>query len=122
MDILIDTHILLWHLTDNPKLSQQKSELIESAEHKKFLSIASLWEIAIKTSIGKLTISQELDTLIPKEIEILPIQIPELKILQPLPMHHKDPFDRLIIAQALVRDCHILTNDSQFKNYDIKLV
>lgn len=122
MNILIDTHILLWYLIDSPRLSQAKSGLVEDPKNKKFLSIASLWEIAIKTSIGKLTITQELDKLVPKEIEILPIHLPELKVLQQLPMHHKDPFDRLIIAQASVGDYHILTDDAKFENYAVRLV
>lgn len=74
MNLLLDTHILLWHLADNPKLSLEASDLIENDAHQKFLSIVSLWEIEIKRNIGKLDITQPIETLLPKEIIILPFK------------------------------------------------
>ena len=70
MNILLDTQVFLWHIEDNPLLKLEDSRIIEEPSHTKFLSIASLWEIAIKTSLGKLTITQPLDRIIPKEIQI----------------------------------------------------
>ena len=68
MKILLDTHILLWHLTDNPNLSQANSQLIEDPQHQKFFSMASLWEIAIKSSLGKLQIQQSIEMIVPQEV------------------------------------------------------
>ena len=122
MDILLDTHILLWHLTDHSRLSEEKSQIIENPQHQKFLSIASLWEIAIKTSIGKLTIQQSIETIVPREIIILDLKLPHLKLVQKLPFHHRDPFDRILIAQAQFEKFTIMTDDSYFKHYDIDLI
>lgn len=122
MKILLDTHILLWHLMDNPKLSQEHSQLIEDSQHQKFFSLASLWEIAIKSSLGKLDIQIPLDFIVPQEIIILDIQIHHLKLVQKLDFHHRDPFDRLLIAQAISEQLVIMTHDESFKNYEVKLI
>jgi PIN domain nuclease of toxin-antitoxin system len=122
MKILLDTHILLWHLTDHPKLSQKSSDLIESPDHEKFLSIASLWEIAIKSSLGKLEIQCALDLIVPREIIILDIKIEHLKQVQKLPLHHRDPFDRLLIAQAVSEKLNVMTDDECFKQYEVVII
>ncbi len=122
MEILLDTHILLWHLTDNPNLSREKSDLIENPSNSIFFSMASLWEIAIKTSIGKLTVTAPIENLVPIEVQILQINIPHLKIMQSLPFHHKDPFDRLIISQAIAENLVLMTDDEKFKYYNIHLI
>jgi PIN domain nuclease of toxin-antitoxin system len=122
MEILLDTHILLWHLTDNSRLSEKKSQIIENPQHQKFLSIASLWEIAIKTSIGKLHIQQSIETIVPREVIILDLKLPHLKLVQKLPFYHRDPFDRILIAQAQFEKLIIMTDDNHFKHYDIDLI
>ncbi|EDN66758.1 PilT-like protein [Beggiatoa sp. PS] len=122
MEILLDTHILLWHLTDNSRLSEEKSQIIENPQHQKFFSMASLWEIAIKTSIGKLEIQQSLETIVPQEVIILELKLPHLKLVQKLPFYHRDPFDRILIAQAQFEKLSIMTDDSHFKHYDIDLI
>jgi len=122
MEILLDTHTLLWHLTDNPKLDKSKSALIENAENKKFISIASLWEIGIKKSIGKLAVNQAISELLPDEINILNINTSHIDKVTELPFHHRDPFDRIIIAQAIVENLTILTVDDNFKYYDVKIL
>jgi PIN domain nuclease of toxin-antitoxin system len=122
MNLLLDTHILLWHLMDNSKLSEEKSQIIENPQHQKFFSIVSLWEIAIKTSIGKLEIQQSLETIVPQEIIILDLKLPHLKLVQKLPFYHRDPFDRILIAQAQSEKLTIMTDDSNFKHYDIDLI
>ncbi len=121
MDILIDTHILLWHLTDNPKLSKEKSEMIENANNRKFFSIASLWEIAIKKSIGKLEITQPIDALVPNEIIMLDIKIPHIEKVMNLQFVHRDPFDRIIIAQAIMENLTIMTDDEYIKQYGVNI-
>ncbi len=122
MNILLDTHILLWHLMDDPRLNSNKSKIIENTQHQKFLSIASLWEIAIKSSIGKLHIQQSIETIVPREVTILDIKLPHLKQVQQLPFHHRDPFDRIIIAQAIYEKFTIMSDDKYFQEYDIELI
>jgi len=122
MRILLDTHILLWHLTDNPKLSLQNSQLIEDAEHQKFFSLASLWEMAIKSSLGKLHIQHALDRIVPAEIIILDIKLEHIKHVQTLPFYHRDPFDRLLVAQAISEELIVMTDDQCFEHYGIELI
>lgn len=83
MNLLLDTHILFWHLADNPKLSLETSALIENESHQKFLSIVSLWEIELRRNIGKLSITQPIETLLPKEIVILPLKVEHIGYLKP---------------------------------------
>lgn len=91
------------------------------------LSAASLWEIAVKVSIGKLELLRPFDQLIPEQlavnaIDILPIEPPHLSRLITLPFHHRGPFDRLIIAQAQTEDIALLSSDTAFQKYDVKLI
>jgi len=122
MNLLLDTHILLWHLSDNPKLSMETSALIENEAHQKFFSIVSLWEIEIKRNIGKLTISQPIEMLLPQEITVLPLRVEHIGHLKNLPFYHNDPFDRIIITQAIVEGFTVVTNDSFFKYYDVPIL
>ena len=122
MDILLDTHTLLWHVADDPRLSLVQSALIANPQHRKFVSIVSLWEIAIKTSTGKLTAVSPLDKLVPAGIGILSVQLSHLLRLQTLPYHHRDPFDRLLIAQALTENLALLSVDKQFAAYGVALL
>ncbi len=98
LTFLIDTHILLWLLMGDKRLSNTFKDLLTDSQNIKLFSKASLWEIAVKTSIGKLDIPAPLDLLVPKEIAILDIVVPHFIAVQKLPFHHKDPFDRLLIA------------------------
>ena len=122
MDILLDTHTLLWHVADDPRLSLVQSALIANPQHRKFVSIVSLWEIAIKTSTGKLTAVSPLDKLVPTGISILPVPLSHLLRLQTLPYHHRDPFDRLLIAQALTENLALLSVDKHFAAYGVALL
>lgn len=122
MNILLDTHILLWYLTDNPKLSDAHAQLIDNAAYKKYISIASLWEIAIKVSMGKLEINQPIETLVPYGITILGISIEHIKRVLTLPFHHKDPFDRMIISQAMAENFKLMSVDGNFPYYDVELI
>lgn len=122
MKILLDTHILIWHLTNNPRLNRIKSEIIEDPSNSIFFSIASLWEIAIKTSIGKLEIVSPVESLVPSGITILNITLADIATIETLPFHHRDPFDRMIIAQTMTHNLTIMTDDKKFKYYDINIV
>jgi PIN domain nuclease of toxin-antitoxin system len=122
MNILLDTHILLWYLTDDGELSYEKSGIIEDTNNRLFFSIASLWEIAIKAGLLKLEIPKPIDILVPEEITILTIQIPHITTYQTLLHHHKDPFDRMLISQAIAENLVIMTNDAKFLNYPVDLI
>ncbi len=122
MDILLDTHILLWHLSDDDKLSLERSNLLNNLDNTNYISIASIWEIAIKQNIGKLRIQQSIYELIPDNTTILGIDLPHINQLQNLPFHHKDPFDRMIIAQAKVENLNLMSSDGAFEKYDVNLI
>ena len=124
MKYLLDTHTLLWFLKGDKKLSDKARQLIDSPRNEKFISIVSLWEIAIKVSLGKLVLNKPFEKLFPEQldfnhIEILDITVDNLIKLTTLPFHHRDPFDRLIIAQALVEDLPIISADAAFDAYKI---
>ncbi|PSL32826.1 type II toxin-antitoxin system VapC family toxin [Dyadobacter jiangsuensis] len=122
MRILLDTHILLWFLTDDDMLSQTQIDLIEDRQNELFFSIGSLWEIAIKAGLLKLSIPSPIDCLVPAEVQLIDIKIPHLGAYQQLPLIHKDPFDRLLIAQSQVEDLWLLTDDRKFDDYPVKLL
>ena len=124
MKYLLDTHTLIWFLTGDKKLSDKARGLIDNPDNTKFLSIAGLWEIAIKVSLGKLALNKPFEKLFPEQlhfnrIEILDITVDNLIKLTTLPFHHRDPFDRLIIAQALVGKLPIIGADVLFDAYGI---
>lgn len=106
MDLLLDTHVFIWFFNGDNNLSNTAKKLIEDPSNNCWLSIASLWEISIKTSIGKLALRGNLAEvagfMAAGAISLLPISLENLVKLQQLPFHHCDPFDRLLIAQALV--------------------
>lgn len=122
MKLLLDTHIFLWFIMGSPHLSAENLALIEDEKNRKFISVASLWEIAIKSSIGKLNLSAPFDQLIPQQLslngfELLPIEIAHLATVATLPFHHRDPFDRLLIAQAITEKMPVVSSDSAFDAY-----
>ena len=124
MRYLLDTNALLWFLDNDKKLSHRARQLIESSSHDSFVSIVSLWEIAIKAGLGKLDLSEPFEQMFPEQlhfnhIEILDITVDSLIKLTTLPFHHRDPFDRLIIAQGLVEGLPIISIDTVFDAYGI---
>lgn len=127
MRILIDTSTFLWFIGGSRKLSKKAIEIIENFDNELVMSVASLWEIAIKDSIGKLELSEPFEQLIPKEInkneiEILQIELPHLYEMMKLPLYHKDPFDRLIIAQGIIEQLPVIACDKAFKSYNIDII
>jgi len=126
MKILLDTHTFLWFLGGNSELSKQARVLIENPKYEKYISIASFWEIAIKTSLGKLTLDvpfAELKTEVVKNnFQILPITFEDTLQLSMLPFHHRDPFDRIIISQAKENNLMIVSCDSNFNSYNVNLL
>jgi len=127
LKILLDTHTFLWFITNDRNLSPVAREIIEDSDNDRLISIASIWEIAIKSSLGKLKLKQPFSKLIPAQIkinliQILPVKISHLSLVSTLPFHHRDPFDRLIIAQSLIEDLPIVSIDTQFDDYGVKRI
>ncbi len=125
MTLLLDTHILIWFLDNDPKLPTNTRTRIETTPNV-FVSIASLWEIAIKVNIGKLTLAfpfnEMQSNLTAVNITQLPIHFNDLQTYLSLPLHHRDPFDRIFIAQAINHSLTFVSQDSQMKRYDIQLL
>ena len=124
MKLLLDTHTFLWFIDDSSQLSQKGKTLLE-ADNELLLSIASLWEIAIKLRLGKLTVAVPIEVLMTQQltqndIEILPITVTPLIVVSTLPLHHRDPFDRLLIAQAMVEQMPIVSADPAFDAYPVQ--
>ena len=119
---LLDTHSLIWFISGDSQLGVRARQLIDNEENELYVNIASLWEIAIKFSIGKLNLEQPFEEMFPEQleknsIEILGITVDHLKVAAILPFHHRDPFDRLIIAQAKVGGLPIISVDEVFDDY-----
>ena len=124
MKLLLDTHAFLWFIMGSPHLSATARSLIEDAAIEKFVSLGSLWEIAIKSSLGKLTLSMPFDVLIPQQLdlngfELLDIEVGHAAMVAALPFHHRDPFDRLLIAQAAVEKMSVISVDTVFDAYPV---
>ncbi|MDP3334238.1 MAG: type II toxin-antitoxin system VapC family toxin [Methylococcaceae bacterium] len=126
MKLLLDTHVLLWYLDNNPKLPEIWKRSIEDRHNLVAVSIASLWEIAIKVSLGKLELLDSLTTieniLNQQGIAILPVRVSHLSNLLNLPFYHRDPFDRLIIAQAQLEQLTLVSDDGMFTGYSVSLL
>ncbi len=127
MKLLLDTHTFLWFVNDNPKLSDRLKDLIEDTSNVGYLSVASLWEMSIKFNLGKLTLDPNYEEFIEREvtttfIQLLNIELEHLNINATLPFHHRDPFDRLIIAQSIAENIPIVTLDSAFNKYSATLI
>jgi PIN domain nuclease of toxin-antitoxin system len=127
MKVLVDTHTFLWALLHDHRLTPKAKQILRSDEQELVFSLVSLWEIAIKIKTGKLNTIGSSVTYIRDEMDaygmqLLPIRYEHILQLESLPHHHSDPFDRLLIAQALTESLPILSGDRAFANYGIKLV
>ena len=126
MRYLLETHALIWHLEDDARLSTVSKSVIENEQNEIFATIASFWEMAIKISLGKLNLKMPLDDKFEKlesmEIAIINIQASHVRNVQNLPHHHRDPFDRMIIAQADAEKCTIISIDNAFDAYSIPIL
>lgn len=126
MKFIIDTQILIWYYEGNASLPDKAKAAISKPDNQRFVSMASLREMAIKVSIGKLSLSRPLPDffaqIFGEDISILPITANHALEIITLPHHHKAPFDRLIIAQAIVEDLEVISSDAHFKDYPVKLL
>jgi PIN domain nuclease of toxin-antitoxin system len=127
MKVLIDTHAVLWWLVDDKRLSKTTRRILEDSAHARLISYASLWEIAIKMSLQKLTVRnlsfvEVLGQLRSYEFQFLPIRLGDLERLDSLPWHHRDPFDRLLIAQSMEEGVPLMTSDGWVEDYQLPTV
>ncbi len=127
MDYLIDTHTLLWIVTDSPKLSSTAKKHYLNPENKILISLASIWELAIKSSVDKLTLNKHMEEFVDEhikgnDIQILNIELPHILRIEKLPFYHKDPFDRLIISQQIENNLSIIGTNEVFDKYGVKRI
>ena len=127
MNLLLDTHVFIWMLDGDKRMSQYARELIEDQDNNLYMSVASVWEMTIKSGMGRLNVPTPPTTLIKdhiyaNDIQLLPITPAHFDVLHTLPYHHKDPFDRLIIAQAIHEKMNLVTKDALFAPYTVQIV
>ena len=127
MKFLLDTHTFIWWDNSPSKLSPVVLKLLKEKEHTVYLSLVSLWEIQIKLQIGKLKFDSPLVEKVKNQrrtnnIRLLPITIEHIFALSHLPLHHRDPFDRLLIAQTTIEGTTLLSKDKMFEDYKVSLI
>lgn len=127
MKVLVDTHTFLWVLLDDPRLSQTAKQIVTSKKEELFFSMVSLWEISIKMRLGRLKSLGSSVAYLRAEMnnygmELLPIRFEHILQQEALPNHHGDPFDRLLIAQAITESIPVLTHDEKFRAYAVKML
>jgi PIN domain nuclease of toxin-antitoxin system len=120
MRVLIDTHVLLWWLTNDAKLSTRGAQVRRRKETVAFVSAASLWELRIKQGLGKVALPDSFaDELRAEHFEILSIHPEHAHAAAKLPQHHRDPFDRMLVAQATLETLTVMTHDQRLAKYDV---
>ncbi|MEO7028013.1 MAG: type II toxin-antitoxin system VapC family toxin [Acidobacteriaceae bacterium] len=127
MDLLLDTHSLLWNLQGDRRLKPAVREAIANSENHIFISMASLWEMGIKSAQGRLilpsgNIDYVLDYIRTWRMEVLPIALEHVRAASGLPFHHGDPFDRMLVAQANVEHMRLVTNDAKILLYQVDIL
>ncbi|WP_310386752.1 type II toxin-antitoxin system VapC family toxin [Roseateles sp.] len=127
MRLLLDTHIFLWWVTGDKALSKKARAAIADSGNECFFSVASAWELAIKHSLGKLELSGSLERFLPEQLalnqfQLLPIELSHSLRVASLPWHHRDPFDRLLIAQCQVENLTLVSADKQLAGYGVALI
>jgi PIN domain nuclease of toxin-antitoxin system len=127
VNYLLDTHTFLWFINDDPMLSADARKTLEDVDHRLYFSMASLWEMAIKISLDKLIMPEPFDEFVQQQIEIngfqlLNIGIQHTTIVASLPFHHRDPFDRLLIAQSMYEKMPLISKDIAFDAYEVRRI
>ena len=127
MNLLLDTHIFIWLQIALGNISPQRIQILKNNQNALFLSLASIWEMQIKIQNRKFSFPKSLSDIIKEQqtvnnLQILPIAAEHIYELDNLPFHHKDPFDRLLIAQAIVENYTLVTDDANFSAYPIKIL
>ena len=127
MRALLDTHAFLWWISDDPRLSEKAREIIADGHNDLFFSAASGWEISIKAGLGRLEVPENLqrfiaDQLSRNAIQVLPIYLSHALHTGTLPVHHRDPFDRILVSQAILEEMPLLSADSHLSRYLVEVV
>lgn len=127
MRLLLDTHVLLWWIDGDPRISARSHALISDADNIVSVSVASVWEIAIKAGLGQLEVPPDLRgylrrQLVRNEFELLPVLFEHAAAVRDLPLHHRDPFDRLLIAQSQIERLALISRDARMKAYEIEVL
>lgn len=127
MKLLLDTHALLWFLAGDQRLSTPARKAIEDRSNRRLFSVAGAWEAAIKVSLGKLSLGVPFEELVRHRlrdngIDLLPIETDHIRSLITLPHHHRDPFDRMLVAQATVEEANLVSADSTLDAYGISRI
>lgn len=127
MRLLLDTHIFIWFVLSPNQLSATALAAIQNPQNRIFLSLVSAWEMSIKSGLGKLNLTQPIEPFVEDQarrnrFEILPITLPHIAAVERLPQHHRDPFDRLLIAQSLTEAMPLISADGAFDPYSVSLI
>lgn len=123
MGYLLDTHFFLWWLEDDKRLQKRTRNVITDSRNQIFVSVVSAWEISVKRNIGKLSLRSTIQECFEKSgFTVLNITLHHIFTLDTLPNHHKDPFDRMLIAQTHVEHLTLVTDDAKIKKYDVKIL
>ena len=125
MNLLLDSHTFLWFVWDDPNLSPTAKTLIEDPANQKFVSVSTCWEIAIRVGLKKLALGEPATTFLPRELAtnrfgLLGIELAHATFVETLPPHHKDPFDRLLVSQAMIEKLPLVSADAIFDQYGIQ--
>jgi len=124
---ILDTHTFLWWITDSPQLSPRVREIVSNGDNLLFLSAVSGWEMAVKAELGKLHLPGNLESFISEQLAVnaintLPVQMSHALHVYILPDHHRDPFDRILVAQAQLEKLPIITIDPQINQYSVETI
>lgn len=127
MKLLLDTHAFLWWVEGTPALGRRARAAVANPDNEVFISIASCWELAIKLSLGKLRLTQRLDRFIPEQLtlngfSLFAVELRHVVGVADLPFHHRDPFDRLLVAQALQDQLAVVSADRVFRRYGVTVI
>ena len=128
MKVLLDTHAFLWWVTDDPQLSSRARRILGDSSNEAYFSAVSGWEIAIKTRLGRLSVAGDsLEDFVAEQVaangfQVLPIHLNHALRTYSLPEYHRDPFDRLLIAQALIEELALVTADRKLGDYKVRIV
>ena len=126
MDYLVDTHAIIWFITNDPRLPEKIRKIIESTDNRCIVSLVSFWEIGIKFSLKKLELTADLETIFKiieqSGFEVLPVTQSHIVAASKLEFHHRDPFDRLLIGQSITEKLVLISKDDEFKKYELSIL
>ena len=127
MRLLLDTHVFLWAIAEQSRLSDRVRGWLEDGDNEAWVSIASIWEIAIKAGLGRLRLPSDLGGFLGAQLavssfQVLPIELEHAVAVRDLPLHHRDPFDRLLIAQSRTEGLALVSRDARMKAYEVEVV